>query len=327
MKIAATSANTPLLLIAWRRPDALRQVIEAIRPVGPKRLFVACDGPNPDRPEEVNKVAMTRQVIENEIDWPCKIERLYSDKNQGCRLGVSRAISWFFEHVEEGVILEDDCIPHPDFFRFCSILLEHFRHDHRIWSICGSNFQTGNRRGNGSYYFSIHGDSWGWATWRRAWHHYAKTEELWPAFRDSGQLKSVFQSPQEEFYWRTILNLLFTHQTPSAWDYQWWLTGWMNNALHVWPNSCLISNIGFGEEGSNTFGDDPFARLPLEGIAPVISHPQFVVPNREADNFAFLNRRGGHRLMRTGPFYKWVMRARAIRQIGLRRYLKPNWQF
>jgi hypothetical protein len=77
------SMDTPLLLIAWRRPHTLRR------------------------------------VIDQEIDWPCQIERLYSDVNQGCRPGVSRAISWFFEQVEEGIILEDDCVPHPDFL-FCT---------------------------------------------------------------------------------------------------------------------------------------------------------------------------------------------------------------
>ena len=82
----------PVLLIAWGRPHTLRQVIDAIRPVAPTRLFVACDGANLERPGEDEKVAASRQVIEKEIDWPCQIERLYSDVNQGCRLGVSRAI-------------------------------------------------------------------------------------------------------------------------------------------------------------------------------------------------------------------------------------------
>ena len=129
------SFDTPLLLIAWRRPHTLRQVIDAIRPVAPTRIFVACDGPNPERPGEAEKVAATRAVIEQEINWPCQIERLYSDVNQGCRLGVSRAISWFFEQVEEGIILEDDCVPHPDFFIYCANLLERYRHDEHIWCI------------------------------------------------------------------------------------------------------------------------------------------------------------------------------------------------
>jgi hypothetical protein len=108
--------NTPILLIAWRRPHTLRQVIDAIRPVAPTRLYVACDGPNPERPGEAEKVAATRAVIEHDIDWPCQIERLYSDVNQGCIVGPIRAISWFFEQVDEGIILEDTAFPIPTSF-------------------------------------------------------------------------------------------------------------------------------------------------------------------------------------------------------------------
>jgi len=124
--------NTPVLLLAWRRPHTTQQVINAIRAVKPTRMFVACDGPNPKRPGEAAKVMATRQVIEREIDWPCTIERRYSEVNQGCKLGVSRAITWFFDQIEAGIILEDDCVPHPDFFYFCSTLLDLYRDDQRV---------------------------------------------------------------------------------------------------------------------------------------------------------------------------------------------------
>jgi hypothetical protein len=318
--------NTPLLLIAWRRPHTLRQVIDAIRPLAPTRLFVACDGPNPERPGEAEKVNATRAVIEHEIDWPCQIERLYSDLNQGCRLGVSRAITWFFEQVEEGIILEDDCVPHPDFFPYCTTLLERYRHDMRVWSICGSNFQLGNKRGNASYYFSIHGDSWGWASWRRAWKHYPEAEDQWFSFRDSERFNDVFVIPHEREYWSEILNLLFIEGRPSAWDFQWWLTSWMNNGLHTWPNSSLISNTGFDSEGTHTFDDNDFASLPLEELGN-LRHPEFVVPCRSADEFSFFYRRGGLAWMKHaeeaardsnyGRLLPWILRKRQLQKEGL----------
>jgi len=42
-------SSPPLILIAWRCPHALRQVIDAIRTVAPTRLYVARDGPKPKR--------------------------------------------------------------------------------------------------------------------------------------------------------------------------------------------------------------------------------------------------------------------------------------
>ena len=320
-------ADTPLLLIAWRRPHTLRQVINAIRPVAPTRLFVACDGPSPERPGEAEKVSATRAVIDNEIDWPCQFERLYSEVNQGCRLGVSRAITWFFEQVEEGIILEDDCVPHLDFLPYCTDLLERYRHDTRVWSICGSNFQLGNKRGDASYYFSIHGDSWGWASWRRAWDYYPKAESLWHEFRESGRLSDVFHEPQERDDWRRVLDKLFIHGVPSTWDYQWWLSSWMNNGLHAWPNSCLVSNRGFDdEEGTHTFGHSTFASLSLDSLGK-LSHPRFVLPCRDADEFAFLHRRGGLSMIepeKYGAFYPWLLRFRNARRMGFFPYIRNN---
>ena len=317
------ASDTPLLLIVWRRPHHLRAVIDAIRPVAPTRLFVACDGANPERPGEAEDVAATRALIESEIDWPCRIERLYSPENQGCRLGVSRGISWFFEQVEEGIILEDDCVPHPDFFRYCTTLLERYRHDTRVWSICGSNFQRGHRRGSASYYFSIHGDSWGWASWRRAWQHYPNAARQWIEFRDSGKLADVFPIPQERRYWREVLDRLFLEGKPNTWDYQWWLASWMNHGLHAWPNVRLVSNKGFDGEGTHTFGDYDYAASELQELGP-LHHPAFVVPSREADEFAFLHRRGGLSLVerdRYGVLYPWIQRGRCARSEGLLRYI------
>lgn len=315
--------NTPLLLITWRRPHTLRQIIDAIRPVSPTRLFVACDGPNPKRVGEAEKVAATRAVIDKMVDWPCQIERLYSDVNQGCRVGVSRAITWFFEQVEEGIILEDDCIPHPDFFPYCSSLLERYRYDTRVWSICGSNFQLGNKRGIASYYFSIHGDSWGWATWRRAWKHYPQGEAEWISFRDSGRLEDVFPLPQERNYWRDLLDAVLVSGEINTWDYQWWLASWMNNGLHTWPNACLISNRGFDEDGTHTLLQNDFTSPTLESLGELI-HPNFVLPCREADEFAFLYRRDGLCSVereKYGHLYPWILRSRQLRKEGLVPYV------
>ncbi|MCP9927193.1 glycosyltransferase family A protein [Cyanobium sp. CH-040] len=280
--------NTPLLLIAWRRPHTLRQVIDAIRPVAPTRLYVACDGPNPVRPGEVEKVSATRAVIENEIDWPCQIERLYSDTNRGCRQGVSRAISWFFEQVEEGIILEDDCVPHPDFFPYCTELLERYRHDTRVWCVSGNNFQKGHWRGDGSYYFSRYNHCWGWATWRRCWVHYDADLRQWPALKASGLLGSIFENPREARYWARIWDRLLREGKPDSWAYRWTFTCFANGGLTALPNLNLVKNVGFGEDACHTISEDstgsPLSRRAEHpsGLLP-LQHPKFTVRNLVAD--------------------------------------------
>jgi len=326
MDVFDRQAIPPLLLIVWRRPHTLSRVIDAIRPVAPPRIFVACDGPNPERPGEAEKVAATRALIDQSIDWPCQIEFFYSPTNQGCRTAVSRAISWFFDHVEQGIILEDDCIPHPDFFRFCDTLLEHYRFDTRVWSICGSNFQQGHRHGDSSYYFSIHGDSWGWATWRRAWQHYASAADLWPLVRDSGRFDDVFPIPEERAYWNELLDRTFIRADIDSWAFQWLLTSWINNGLHVWPNEPLISNIGFDSDGTHTFADCPevvYSNTALNPLLEII-HPHLVLPSRAADNFAFFHRRfvAPPQPPQVPKGLKaWQLRLETLRSEGLATYL------
>ena len=283
--------HTPLLLIAWRRPHTLRQVIDAIRPVAPTRLFVACDGPNPERPGEAEKVAATRAVIEHEIDWPCQIERLYSDVNQGCRLGVSRAISWFFEQVKEGIILEDDCVPHPDFFPYCTTLLERYRHDTRVWCISCNNFQNGQWRGDGSYYFSRYNHCWGWASWRRCWQHYDAELSQWSALRESGLLESIFEDPLERNYWSRIWQRLVDEGKPDSWAYRWTFACLANGGLTALPNRNLVSNVGVGEDATHTTGGAINTRI-SEGVDPN-QHPSFFLRDVEADRFTYNHVFGG----------------------------------
>lgn len=290
--------STPILLLVWKRPQHTKRVIDAMRLISPQRIFVACDGPVGDSEIEAIKVKATRDLIEKEIDWPCEVHYKYSDVNQGCRLGVSSAITWFFEYCDEGIILEDDCVPHPDFFNYCTILLEKYRLDSRVFSICGSNFQQGNVRGEASYYFSIHGDSWGWATWKRAWKHYNLSQQYWPLFRDSTALEDVFPIAVEREYWKLILDELFINKKPDSWAYQWWLSCWMNGGLSAWPNVNLVTNSGFDSiDATHTTKKMDFSDIPVSGLGE-INHPKFILPNRQADAYAFYHRRSGHWVIR-----------------------------
>lgn len=288
-------SDIAILLIAWRRPHTLKQVIDALRPLTPKQLFVACDGANPQRPGEAAKVSATRALIDQSIDWPCQLQRLYSETNLGCRVGVSNAISWFFENVEEGIILEDDCVPHQDFFGYCACLLERYRHDTRVWCISGTNLQKGLWRGDGSYYFSKYNHCWGWASWRRCWQHYDRDLEQWGDLLDSGLLKSIFDDPVERQHWRRIWQRLITEGQPNTWDYQWTFTCLVNGGLTALPNQNLVKNIGFGDSDAThtLFVSKQSPNASINKSLGPITHPSFILRNAEADRMTFDDHHGG----------------------------------
>ncbi len=285
------SFKTPILLITWRRPDTTRLVLESLRELKPTYLYVASDGPNSDRLGESNLVSKTRELIDHFVDWPCSIFKFYSQTNNGCRTGVSSAINWFFDHVEEGIILEDDCVPHPAFYSYCSELLQYYRHDTRVWCISGSNFQNGIWRGDGTYYFSRYMHCWGWASWRRCWKNYNVNLTNYDAFCSSGSVTNVFETSVERSYWSRIWESLVKHGVPDTWDYQWCFTCLSNSGLVILPNFNLVQNIGFGVDATHTQNMSIDTSLPTD--IPPLRHPSFVLRDSLADSYTFNHHYGG----------------------------------
>ncbi len=280
------SSCAPVLLVAWKRPDTLKKVIATIRAAAPSRVYVACDGPRHDQAAEVESVRSVRRTIEVEIDWPCRVKKLYSDVNHGCRQGVSKAITWFFENENEGIILEDDCVPHQDFYLFCSELLEYYRDDTRVWVVTGNNFQDAQKRGSGSYYFSRYPHCWGWATWRRAWSNYSADFDFWPEWKKSRQWRGLRLDRREMLYWESILDQVYARRLDS-WACPWLASVWKGRGLTATPQNNLVTNIGFGSEATHTKMRSSNLNMPVAGLGPSILHPASVSADNDADNYVF----------------------------------------
>ncbi|MGI0480772.1 glycosyltransferase family 2 protein [Geminocystis sp. CENA526] len=303
--------NTPVALIIFKRPKQTQQVFNAIRQAQPKQLFVIADGAR--NPEEVEKCQQAQDIIK-QVDWDCQVYTNYAEQNLGCRERVSSGITWVFEQVEEAIILEDDCLPHPSFFRYCETLLDYYREDERVMVITGDNFQGENKRTPYSYYFSKYPHCWGWASWRRAWKYWDYKMSKWNEYKDLDFIKFVHEDPYEQKYWTQIFDRLFLEGKPDTWDYQWTFACWSQNGLTVLPNVNLVSNIGFGEDGTHTFGDSPFANMPTEDIGEII-HPPFVVQHKEADLYTFDHNFGGL-AMKEADTFKAKLRSRVGRVKG-----------
>jgi hypothetical protein len=275
-----------VLMIVFNRPDHARKVFEKVRAVQPPKLYIAVDGPRKNRHDDQVKI---RQCIKlfDEIDWPCEVRKLVRVENMGCRLAVSSAISWFFEQEEQGIILEDDCVPDTSFFTYCDHLLEKYKDVPSVMHINGVNFQDGNWRGTGSYYFSKICHVWGWASWRRAWQKYDIDMQGMEEFFDHGLYKSVANYKGSGEYWKNAFTQV-KNGLIDTWDYQWAFSVWKNNGLSLSPNFNLISNIGFDETATHTRRFDPRVSDKALSIAEsVIKDPVVMVPDYYADLYSF----------------------------------------
>ena len=278
--------KTAVALIIFNRPDTTEQVFAEVARARPPKLLVVADGPRPGRPGEAQKCAETRAVIDR-VDWDCEVLTNYSEVNLGCQMRPASGLDWVFEQVEEAIILEDDCLPHPTFFPYCEELLERYRTDERVMMISGDNWQYGHERTPYSYYFSRFTHTWGWASWRRAWRYFDIEMKLWAGLRETSWLEDIFADPAQVAYFRQCFDAAHTRQLATVWDYQWFFASLAQNGLVVLPNTNLISNIGFGTEATHTKDLSVMARVPANEMAFPLEHPPFVWWQREADAFTF----------------------------------------
>ena len=161
--------ETPILVISWRRPKAVIQVIESLRRLAPSQLYLAGDGPREGHEGDAGQGQITRKVVDAAIYWPYQVLQSYSNSNQGCKYGPSNALSWFFENVSEGIIPKEDFLPHDSFYSYCCSLLERYRNGTRVWQISGNNFLDDQRFGDGNYFFGDFTTALVWATLRHNW--------------------------------------------------------------------------------------------------------------------------------------------------------------
>ena len=283
--------DTAVLFLVFNRLDNTKLVFEAIRQAKPPRLYVAADGARVNKEGEAKIVQAVRDYILQNINWECQVKTLFRDQNLGCKYAVSGAITWFFENEEQGIILEDDCVPNFSFFIFCQSLLEKYRFDSRVGMISGTKLGFANFEGHSHYSFSRLVQIWGWATWRRAWEGYDVEIKSWIDFKEKKGLQNIGLSPHICRYLENVFESAFLSKI-DTWDYQWSYKCISEGLLTIFPRNNLVLNIGFGPNATHTTQLDG-ASLPLEDLEMLdqfITHPRFTIPNKSYDDSKILKK-------------------------------------
>ena len=276
--------STPVVLLLFARPDTTALVLDAVRQARPRQLLVVADGPPGDADAELSsRVTQARKLIET-IDWDCEVLTDLAGGHMGLTRRVESGLDWAFEIVEEAIVLEDDCVPDPTFFRFCEELLGRYRHEDRMMGISGNDFSSDPDRHADRYRVSRYPLTWGWATWGRAWRLYDPQMSQWPELRESQWLNGLLQNRHAVSYWTHIFEKTFRER--HMWDYAWTLTCWLRGGLYIHPEVNLVTNIGFGPDATHTRGEaSAFARLPTRPARFPLAHPGDLVLDEEGDRF------------------------------------------
>ena len=266
--------STPILLITFNRPDHVRRVLESIGKIEPKSLYVFQDGPRDGSFNDIEKCAAVRHVVNEMVKWPCQIHTFYSDKNLGCGPGPASAISWFFKNEEQGIILEDDAVPHLDFYLFATVLLDKYKDNISVRAIGSMNVDT-QRWGEGSYYFSMmNRNLCAWATWKRAWNDFDIRMSGVSRLNLCKALRKYRCGAIERDYWCNKLDEVHKDGCDGkSWDMQFFMSIWMHGGKGIIPNVNLCSNIGtVGEATHSMASGNIIDNVPTHPILP-LKHP------------------------------------------------------
>lgn len=303
--------QSAVLLITFNRPVHTRCVLEAILRARPPRLYVFQDAPREGNEADEEKCAAVRAVVNTLVNTLVNARRetslealekpvavqmhpYYASRNLGCGAGPATAISWFFAQEEEGIVMEDDCLPHPDFFPYCETLLARYRGDERVQFI-NSTLYPGPQahwRPRASYGFSRYMVSGAWAAWRRSWEGFdpdLQSARKRPFRRQLRRLLGV--GAEADWWYFKLWEIQKDKGEKTYWDYQMQILLFRKAALTLHPKCNLVTNIGFDAEGTHTRtnadgrgGRPAYPLLPLE-------HPQRVFVDQRMDALCFAKAR------------------------------------
>lgn len=279
--------NVPVLLILYNRIEETHKVFQILRAVQPSQLFVAGDGALPNDPIDRKHTYQARSVIQPE--WPCDMQTLWQEAHLGRDAMIDTAMKWFFNHVQEGIILFEDTLPSYDFFPYCQELLERYRNNEQIYSIGGAylrhnsrkRYQKRLRKGKSSYYFSCYGTNWGFATWKNRWADFTLSMEQY-SNEDIPKILSYYMHTQKQkIYWNSRFSIIKKSKA-KHWHYQILLYIWAHKGLCITPYLNLTTNIGFSQNSRKMrrLRRNSYPIMPL-------NHPDEVFHNYKEDAYTF----------------------------------------
>ncbi len=225
-------SGTPVVLIAFNRPEVTRRTFAAIREARPPRLFLVCDGPRADRPGDADEVrrgpgpcsaTSTGRAMSTTASasgtWGSRPTSSWVSTTSSRRwsgLSCSRTTAW---PTRRSSATPTSCSTGTPTTGGSGRL-------RATGSDCPRAFSTGRR-----YAFSAWASVWGWATWADRWHRH---RELFPRdhtapmeTRRSESRRSRWTGSAGHARWSAALRRcgrrsddVITH----GWDKHWWLS-------------------------------------------------------------------------------------------------------
>ena len=278
-RLQESTLAAPVALIMFNRPDLVVRVAKRILDASPSALYLIADGPRPTHPEDGELCEQTRDAVLS-LPWHCPVHTLFAESNMGLRARVSSGLDWLFSHVEEAIIMEDDCLADETFFPYATELLKTYEADSRVGVISGNNFLRGTRVSGDSYFFSSDVSIWGWATWARVWKDFSREGLDYPW--TGNEARAVVQAIPSPGRRKALLRDAERAHRINSWALPFVLHCAKRGYLSVVPEVNLVTNVGFGAGSTHTKFESFTAEVGIEPMTFPLRHPSKVGANGAA---------------------------------------------
>ena len=255
------TASPPVLLLGFNRPEKMSQLITALSINKPDLILMSVDGPREQNSIDAGLVRQTQETAAL-ITWPATVVTRFRNENLGLRSAVVDAVTWATSEYGKVIVIEDDCIPGPDFVPFSTNMLERFKNEPSIGHINGYNLVASeNLLSPGSQIrLTRYPESYAWATWERAWEKY-DNDLTWASQCTLQELQKITHSYVGALRWRINFADAKSERI-QTWAYRWLASMWRNNLSIIAPSANLVRYDGH-EDGTHTRRKARWTELPI----------------------------------------------------------------
>lgn len=267
----------PIIIFTYNRPQHTRRMLQALERAelaDESEVFIFSDGAkNANSIDAVNKV---RAIIAE--PWHFKnITIIERKQNMGLAQNVITGVSDIIAKYGKVIVLEDDLEIAKVGLRYFNDALDAYEEEEKVMEISGYMYPVKNAEKLPETFFFRVANSWGWATWARAWKLYNTDIDALTADFDKEKIKR-FSIDHTENFWKQVKE--FKTGKINSWAIRWYLTLFNNNGLALYPRHSMIQNMGTDGSGTHSDADNAY-RVEL-ATETITYFPKEIEENKEA---------------------------------------------
>ena len=258
----------PISLFVYNRPVHTRKTLialEANKLAEQSDIYIFSDAAK--NAQDIDLVNQVRSILRE----PWKFKHIYiieRSQNKGLADSIIDGVTQVVQKHGKIIVLEDDLETSPYALIYFNEALNRYEDQEKVMEISGYMYPIDKEKNLPQTFFFRVANSWGWATWDRAWKSFnPDIEELTKNFKRKD--RKAFSIDGSENFWKQVKQ--FKAGKINSWAIRWYLSIFNKQGLVLYPRISYIQNTG--TDGSGTHSDvDQVYRVKL-AKKPVKKYP------------------------------------------------------